>query len=82
MVEFLIAAAIFGVAAVFVVPMISGLLGGFVPAAYKSYLPSATSPAFSVASLINAVVFGVVLAAVLVLLHKVGIRAHTKGIEA
>lgn len=82
MVEFLIAAAIFGVAAVFVVPMISGLLGGFVPAAYKSYLPSATSPAFSAASLINAVVFGVVLAAVLVLLHKVGIRAHTKGIEA
>lgn len=82
MVEFLIAASIFGVAAVFVVPMVSGLLGGFVPANYKSYLPSSTSPAFSTASVINAIVFGVVLAAVLVLLHKFGIHAQTKGIEA
>jgi predicted cobalt transporter CbtA len=82
MVEFLIAAAIFGVSAVFVVPMVSGLLGGFVPDTYKSYLPSSAAPAFSTASVINAVIFGVVLAAVLVLLHKVGIRAHTRGIEA
>lgn len=82
MMEFFLAAAILGLAAVFVVPMVSGLLGGFVPAAYKSYLPSATSPAFSTATAINALVFGVVLAAILVLLHKVGIHAQTKGIEA
>jgi ABC-type transporter Mla maintaining outer membrane lipid asymmetry permease subunit MlaE len=82
MVEFFMAAAIFGFAAVFAVPWVSSLLGGFVPTAYKSYLPSATAPGFTMAALINALVFGVVLAAILVLLQKAGIRAHTKGIEA
>ena len=45
--QFAMTAAILGIAAVFVVPMVSGLLGGFVPADYKSYIPSASSPAFS-----------------------------------
>jgi len=82
MMEFLIAAGILGFAAVFAVPWISGLLGGFVPADYKGYLPSAAAPGLTMAALINALVFGVVLAAILVMLHKVGVRAHTKGIEA
>jgi hypothetical protein len=82
MIEFLLAAAILGFAAVFAVPWVSSMLGGFVPAQYKSYLPSAAAPGFTVAAAVNALVFGVVLAAVLVLLYKVGIRAHTKGIEA
>lgn len=81
MVEFLTAALILGFAAVFAVPWLSSLLGGFVPANYKSYLPSATMPGFTIAAAVNALVFGIVLAAVLALLYKIGLRAHTKGIE-
>ena len=80
--QFAMTAAILGIAAVFVVPMVSSLLSGFVPAGYQSYIPSASSPAFSTASLINAFVYGAILAAILVLLHKVGVHGHTKGIEA
>ena len=82
MMEFLLAAGIFGFAAVFAVPWVSALLSGFIPSAYKSYLPSPTAPALSVASAINALVFGAVLAGVLVLLHKFGLTARTKGIAA
>jgi len=82
MMEFVIAAAIFGFAAVFAVPWVSAFLGGFIPANYKGYLPSATAPALTMSSAINAVIFGVVLAGILILLHKFGLRAHTKGIEA
>lgn len=81
MTEFLLAAGILGFAAVFAVPWVSSLISGFVPANYKSYLPAATMPGFTVAAAVNALVFGVVLAAVLALLYKVGLRAHTKGIE-
>jgi uncharacterized membrane protein YjjB (DUF3815 family) len=82
MMEFVLAAAILGFSAVFAVPWVSSLIGGFIPANYKSYLPAATTPGFTVAAAVNALVFGVILAAVLVLLYKVGLRAHTKGIEA
>ena len=82
MVSFLVAAAIFGFAAVYLVPWVSGFLGGFVPANYKSYLPAAAAPALSMNTLIQAVVFGVILAAVLVLLSKAGIHKHLDGVEA
>jgi len=63
MMEFLLAAAILGFAAVFcrAVGFQSAQLG-FVPANYKSYSTTTTMPGFTVAAAVNAFVFGVVLA--------------------
>ncbi len=82
MMSFLIAAAIFGFAAVFAVPWVSGLLGGIIPANYKSYLPAATTPALGAPALIGVLIYGALLAGVLLLLSKAGIHKHLRGIEA
>ena len=80
--DFIIAAVIFGFAAVWAVPMASGFLGNIVPAQVKAYLPTSSKPAFTAAAFGQATVFGVLLALILVLLRKVGVRRHVDGIEA
>ena len=82
MMSFVILAAIFGFAAVFAVPWVSGLLGGFVPTNYKSYLPSSATPALGAQSLVGVLVYGALLAVVLLLFKKVGISKSFRGIEA
>ncbi len=80
--DFIIAAVIFGFAAVWAVPVVSGFLSNILPTQIKSYLPASTKPAFTAVALGQATVFGVLLALILVLLRKVGIRKQVDGIEA
>jgi ABC-type Fe3+ transport system permease subunit len=80
--NFVIAAAILGFAAVFVVPFISGILRGFVPETWAAYLPSATQPAFGTQAILSTIVYGAILAVVLLLLSRMKVRAHIDGVTA
>lgn len=72
--NFVIAAVVLGVAAVYAVPFISGLLKGFVPAQFAGNLPSEQTPGFGTQALISVVVYGALLALVLMLFRNVGIK--------
>lgn len=80
--DFLIAAVIFGFAAVWAVPMVSGFVGGFAPAQIKAYLPPSTKPGFTAQAFGQATVFGILLALVLILLRKVGVKRSVSGVGA
>lgn len=84
--DYLVAAIIFGIAAVWAVPYVSAGLQAVLPASFKAtiqpYLPSGTAPGFTLQAAGNAVVFGALLALVLILLRKVGVKRHIDGVEA
>lgn len=81
-IDFLLAAAIFGFSVVYIVPWLSGFIGNVAPASFKPYLPSSTKPAFTAQAIGQATVFGSFLALVLIGLRKVGVKKTADGIGA
>jgi len=71
--QFLIGALILGLSVVFIAPFVLSSVSSVVPASLKPYFPAAASPTFSVAALVQAVVFGAIIMAILLLMSKVGI---------
>ena len=80
--QFLFAALILGFSATYVVPFLSGLAVKSLPQKAAQYLPPTATPALGVAAFVSLVVYGALLAFVLVGLSYAGVRTHVDGIEA
>lgn len=77
-----VASIILGVVAVWGVPLIASLLNSVLPAAAQPYLPSQTSPAFSVQSAITALVYGLLVFVTLVALEAAAKLVTHKSVRA
>ncbi|MGH9967369.1 MAG: hypothetical protein ACREBG_05995 [Pyrinomonadaceae bacterium] len=73
---FLWAALALGAAAVYAVPFVSGILKGFAPDQVKAYLPSDATPGFGTQALVSVVVYGSLLALVLMAFRRAGLRTR------
>lgn len=73
--QFLISALVLGFSAVYIAPFVLSAISGFLPASVKTYVPAAATPALSLTTVIQSVVFGAVLVGVLILMRKIGLRA-------
>lgn len=86
LIDFLLAAVIFGFAVVWAVPWAALALAKITPASVQAklvpYLPTAKAPGFTMQAAGQAAVFGAFLALILIILRKVGVRRQIDGIQA
>lgn len=73
------AGVVLAIAAVWGVPIIASILNSVLPQKAQGYLPSSTIPGFTTKSLITALIYGILLALVLMGLRAVGVRNGSGG---
>jgi ABC-type Fe3+ transport system permease subunit len=72
------AGVVLAIAAVWGVPIVAGILKAVVPQSGQPYLPDDTVPGFSTKTLIHALIYGVLLALVLIGLSMVGVKSERR----